>query len=67
MNLKKMKAALPSLSEYFSQHGRLTEEFMDQLGIMSIKNQALRQLPKDKRVLHQERAILLIANDSIEK
>ena len=62
-----MKVALPSLSEYFSQHGRLTEEFMDQLGIMSINNQASRELLKDQRVLHQERAILLTTKDSIEK
>ena len=34
---------------------------------MSISNQASRQKPKDQRVLHQERAILLTAQDSIVK
>jgi hypothetical protein len=62
-----MKETLPSLYIYFSQHGRLTEEIMGQHNIMSISNQASRQRPKDQRVLHQERAILITATYSIVK
>ena len=40
---------------------------MDQHNIISINDQASRQKSKDKRVLHQERAILLTAQDSIVK
>jgi hypothetical protein len=40
---------------------------MDAKGIMSINDTATRQLAKDQRVLHQERAILLTADDSIAK
>ena len=40
---------------------------MDQHNIMSISNQASRQKPKDQRVLHQERAIILTATYNFVK
>lgn len=67
IEFQNMKEALPALSVYYSQHGRLTEEIMDQHNIMSISNQASRQKPKDQRVLHQEIAILLTATYSFVK
>ena len=67
IKFQNMKVALPDLSVYFSQPGRLTEEIIDQHNIMSISNQASRQKPKDQRVLHQESAILLTATYSFVK
>ena len=67
IEFRKMEEALPDLSVYFSRHGRLSEEIMDQKLIMSVNDQASRQKPKDQRVLPQERAILLTAQDSIAK
>jgi hypothetical protein len=63
----KMQDALPHFSDLFAKQGRLTEADMDAKAILSVNDAATRKVPKDQRVLHQERAILLTAADSIAK
>jgi hypothetical protein len=65
--LENMMAKLPIACVYFSEHGRLSEAFMDEHQIMSVNNESTRQVPKDQRNLSHERAILLTAEDSISK
>ena len=66
-DMENMVAKLPIMRAYFSEHGRLSEAFMDDHHIMSVNDESKRQLPKDQRILSHERAILLTAEDSISK
>jgi len=67
LEFQKMDRELPHFASIIARHGRITEAEMDAKGIMSINATASRQLPKNQRVLHQERAVVLTAADSIAK
>jgi hypothetical protein len=65
--LENMMAKLPIARVYFSEHGRLSEAFMDEHHIMSVNNESTRQVPKVQRNVSHERVILHTAEDSISK
>jgi hypothetical protein len=67
VEFQNMLRALPILSEVFARKGKLTEADMDNERIMSINDQSNRKTPLDNRPMHQQRAILLTADDSIAK
>lgn len=52
-----IRASEDACVEQFKMHGQLTEEFMDELNIPS--SVLRRDVPKDQRVLHQQRAVLM--------
>ena len=51
----------------FRATGTLTEADMDRLQIPSVNDEQANQRPKDQRMLHQQRAVIMNAADCIEK
>lgn len=58
--LRILEGKVPAVVDLFRRHGRVTEEEMDRLGVLSIELLGdRRKLPKDSRVLHQQRAVIM--------
>lgn len=53
------KDKFEEMTAIFRQTGSLTEEQMDAAGIPSVRDFQRRQVPKDARLLHQQRAVVL--------
>lgn len=60
-----MKARLPEMVEKFKEVGQLTEEVMDQAGIW--KSPLDTGKPKNERVLHKQRAVLMNSDECIQR
>ena len=61
--LATLESKLPAVVELFREHGRVTEEQMDQLGVISVDLSGDRRtMPKDCRALHQQRAVIMNAD-----
>lgn len=64
-DLQHMKNSLSKLVEAYRARGEVTEEEFDQLGIIDVyQNQGK---PKDERVLHQQRAVVMNKNVCLTK
>jgi hypothetical protein len=58
-----LETKLPQMVQLFLTNGTITEEDMDQQGICKMLDSGDRRtMPKDDRVLHQQRAVLMNAN-----
>jgi hypothetical protein len=60
-----MEAKLPDVKAFFRSNGYVTEQQMDDLGIASVNEEWAK--PKDEKVLHQQRAVLINAAETISK
>lgn len=56
-----MKEAIPAVVELYRQKGFVTEEELDELNIPTFNKEDGRSKPKDQRVLHQQRAVVMNA------
>jgi hypothetical protein len=64
-DIEVMKEKLPDVVQKFRMNGIVTEQDMDEAGIMNIDSD--RKTPKDQRVLHQQRAVLMNSAECIAK
>ena len=55
----KMKEALPLVAECYLAQGFVTESELDHVDVISVNDQLRNQKPKDERVLHQQRAVIM--------
>ncbi len=62
-----MQKMLPNMVEEFRSKGGVSEDTMDTFGIVSVKSTSTNSLPKDQRVLHQQRAVVVNAADTIAR
>lgn len=62
---KNIVDAVPVLCESMSRNGFLTEAEMDILGIPILDDNS--KVPKDKRALHQQRAVMINAEEAVTK
>jgi hypothetical protein len=62
-----MRAAIGPVVELYRQKGFVTEEEMDALHVPVCPNNDKRDTPKDLRVLHQQRAVLMSGTACIEQ
>ena len=53
-----MKRVLPDLKVFFQTRGKVTEEEMDELGVINV-NPDDKRAPKNDRALHQQRAVIM--------
>jgi hypothetical protein len=66
--VKKIIENVGEMAKIFEKNGQITEEEMDNLGIVKGENNGQNaRLPNDMRVQHQQRAILLTAKASVER
>lgn len=54
-----LKEMLPYVAQCFSAQGFVTESELDAMGIVSVNSELRNQKPKDERVLHQQRAVIM--------
>lgn len=66
-DMEAMQEAIPDMVQIFRTTGNLTEEQMDAAGIVSVNDMASNARPKDDRPLHQQRAVIMNAEDCIAK
>ena len=62
-----MQEAIPDMVAIFRATGNLTEEQMDAAGILSVNDEASNARPKDDRPLHQQRSVIMNADDCVAK
>ena len=62
---KTMEDHMDTLVKYYRENGQLTEENMDNLGIINVNDQMYGKLPKEERALHQQRARIMNSTDCI--
>ena len=65
--LNTMKVCFDDVVTLFKTNGTLTETNLDQVGIANMNEQLYKGIPKDKHVLHHQRAVMLNAEATVEK